>query len=58
MWQLANQNCSKMQNFKHPHLLETNLLEQVKKTAIVQLKAWHRANLTYRKHTCKDIIVV
>jgi len=24
-----------MQNFKHPHLLETNLLAQVKKTVIV-----------------------
>jgi len=39
-WQLANQNCSKKQNFEHPHLLETNLLEQVKKTAIGRRRAY------------------
>jgi len=29
MWQVANQNSSKMQNFEHPHLFKNNLFEQV-----------------------------
>jgi len=33
---LAYQNSLKMQNFEHPHLLKTNLFEQVTKIAIAQ----------------------
>jgi len=40
-----------MQNFEHPHLLETNLFEQVKKTAIVR----HRPGVG---HTPDDHAVV